>query len=209
MTRISVTYPELPPPYPVNNDDDSGQDTEFDDPPPEYATLPPPSVFDYPATVIPPPPANDPPTVQPAAVPDTPVKTVRKRPARIKMVPKVIHVPQFVYSEEETHVSGRVGNLTMEVREMSQQTVSVINSVFEVGVATISIVGALFALIFNWRQKRRVERQRREEQTRFEEWRQQGHIPADENFVPSGTRFRKRELSKRAHSREWQIEPLD
>ena len=207
MTRISVTYPELPPPYPVNNGDDSGQDTDFDDPPPEYATLPPPSVVDYPATVIPPPPANDPP-VQPAAVPDTPVKTVRKRPARIKMVPKVIHVPQFVYSEEDTHVSARVGNVTMEVREMSQQTVSVINSVFEVGVATITIVGALFALIFNWRQKRRVERERREEQTRYEEWRQQEHIPADETFVPSGTRFRRRQLSKRAHSREWQVEPL-
>jgi hypothetical protein len=122
------------------------------------------------------------------------------------MVPKVIHVPQFVYSEEETHISGRVGNV--EVREMSQQTVSVINSVFEVGVATITIVGALFALIFNWRQKRRVERERREEQTRFEEWREQGHIPADETFVPSGTRFRRRQLSKRAHSREWQVEPL-
>jgi hypothetical protein len=208
MTRISVTYPDLPPPYPVNNGDDSGQDTGLDDPPPEYATLPPPSVVDYPATVIPPPPANDPPAIQPAA-PDASVKTVRKKPARIKMVPKVIHVPQFVYTEEETHISGRAGNVTMEVREMSQQTVSVINSVFEVGVATISIVGALFALIFNWRQKRRGERQRREEQTRFEEWRQQGHIPADENFVPSGTRFRRRELSKRAHSRAWQIEPLD
>jgi len=204
MTRITVEYPDLAPPYPVNNGDSSGQDTEYDDPPPEYATLPPPSVVEYPATTIPPPPANDPHAVPPVAAPDTPVKTVRKRPARIRMVPKVIHVPQFVYSEEETHVSVPAGNVTMEVRGMSQQTVSVINSVFEIGVATISIVGALFALIFNWRQKRRVERERKEEQSRFEEWTQQGLVPADETFVPSERRIRKRTLPKRTHWREWQ-----
>jgi len=209
MTRITVTYPDLPPPYPVNNGDSSGQETEFDELPPEYATLPPPSMVDSPTTVIPPPLAHDPPVVRPAAAPDTPVKTVRKRPARIKMVPKVIHVPQFVYTEEETQVSGRAGNITMEVREISQHTVSVINSVFELGVATISIVGAIFALMFNWRQKRRVERERKEEQTRFEEWRQQGLVPANETFVPSQIRSRKRGWVKRTHSREWQIEPLD
>lgn len=210
MTRLSVTYPDLPPPYPVNNQDtSSGENTEIDDPPPEYATLPPPSDVDhYSPTYIPPPEA---PAMQPAENADTGVRTVRKRPARIKMVPKVIHVPQFVHTEDQTPVLVPGGNVTMEVREMSETTLSVINSIFEVGVAAISIVGALFALIFNWRQKRRVERAQKQEEP-FPQWQQQEFIPADETFVPSGDiqrRVRKRVLSKRSHSRDWQFELLD
>lgn len=213
MTRLSVTDPDLPPPYRVNNQDtSSGENTEIDDPPPEYATLPPPSDVDhYSPTYIPPPVVNEAPAMQPAENTNTGVRTVRKRPARIKIVPKVIHIPQFVHTEDQTPLLVSGGNVTMEVRGMSETTVSVINSIFEVGVATISIVGALFALIFNWRQRRKVERAQRQEEIPFQEW-QQGVIPANETLVPWGDvqrRVRKRVLSKRSHSRDWQFELLD
>lgn len=212
MTRLSVTYPDLPPPYPVNNQDtSSGENTEIDDPPPEYATLPPPSNVDhYSPTYIPPPVVNEGPAMQQVENANTGVGTVRKRPARIKMVPKVIHVPQFVHTEDQTPVLVPGGNVTLEVREMSETTLSVINSIFEVGVATITIVGALFALIFNWRQKRKVERAQKQEA--FPGGQKQRVIPTDETFVPCREvqrRVRKRVLSKRSHSRDWQFELLD
>jgi len=212
MTRLSVIYPDLPlpPPFPVNNQDASSiENTEIDDLPPEYSTLPPPSeVDDYRPTYIPPLVNEAPADPLQAENTNSGVRTVRKRPARIKMVPKEILVPQFVYNEDQTPVLLPAGN----VATVSETTVSVINSVFEVGVATISIIGALFALIFNWRQQRRMERAQKQEQERFEEWQRQGVIPAAETFMPSeevGKRIRKRESFKRSHTRHWQIEHLD
>jgi len=208
-----VTYPALPPqPFPVNNQDSDNEDTVFEDPPPEYSTLPRPSEVDYPPTYIPPPAVNEAPALQPAENANSDVRTVRKRPSRIEMVPKVIHVPQFVSAEERGTLSLPAGNVTMEVQGMSEATVSTINSLFEVGVATISIIGAIFALVFNWREKRRVERAQEREQERFEEWQPQGMIPSDETFVPSDAvmrRPRKKGLSERSHSRQWHLELLD
>ena len=139
------------------------------------------------------------------------VRRVGNRLARIKMVPKVIYVPQFVYTEGETYIGGTAGNVTMEGRGMSEQNASVINSAFEAGLAMINVVGALFALIFNWR-RRRVEREGEEERESLQEWRQQDVLPPNEIFGASGgpgRRVWKRKLSTRVHARHWQLELLN
>jgi len=183
-------------------------DLGFEDPPPEYSSAPPSfSTADGDTNT--------------ANVPLQDTRTSRPRGPIITMIPRIIHVPHIIASQDQSQISNSTNyalNGGINIPGIDERTATLINGVIDAGVALIGIIGTLFSIIYRHRLATREKRAQRKE---FEKWKAQGALPQDETFVFAGadgkggskkatrstSKIKKREF--RHHARDWQKANLD
>jgi len=200
--RVRVTYPDLAQPR-------EGPPDDLNDPPPDYSTLPPPSLADRSDlrdATLPRTPAA--PQAAPSVSPDThhtrytpysghPHYTPLRPPTLVTPItpgaPVIPATPDarsaFTPAPHIFKPSNLIPSISNEtafyftVTGLDERTTNFVNSLLELGLAAITVIGTLFTYWWGNRKAKCEAREKEKQKNVFEEWKEWGIIPENDVFV--------------------------